>query len=143
MLGVIGLVVIALWLSQLGQGGGARPGGATLRSSPPASQAEGEAEVRRLIAAGDLIAAIKQYRTLTGVGLKEAKEAVEALAAGRAVPALPAGVRAVPVPVGAELEAEIRAMVKDGRLIEAIKRYREATGVGLSDAKAIVERMHP
>jgi hypothetical protein len=36
-----------------------------------------EAEVRRLVAAGNLINAIKLYRERTGCGLKEAKDAVE------------------------------------------------------------------
>ena len=37
------------------------------------------AEVERLALAGDKISAIKLYRKLTGVGLKEAKDAVEKL----------------------------------------------------------------
>lgn len=36
-----------------------------------------EEEVRRLVAAGSLINAIKLYRERTGCGLKEAKDAVE------------------------------------------------------------------
>lgn len=36
-------------------------------------------EVERLARAGDKISAIKLYRKLTGVGLKEAKDAVEKL----------------------------------------------------------------
>jgi ribosomal protein L7/L12 len=34
-------------------------------------------EVRAMVAAGQMIAAIKMYRERTGAGLKEAKEAVE------------------------------------------------------------------
>lgn len=40
-----------------------------------------EAELERLIRERQLIAAIKRYREETGVGLKEAKDAVEARAA--------------------------------------------------------------
>ena len=36
-------------------------------------------EVRRLAESGEKIAAIKRYREITGVGLKEAKDAVERL----------------------------------------------------------------
>jgi hypothetical protein len=36
-------------------------------------------EVRSLLKAGNKIAAIKEYRRITGVGLAEAKEAVEAM----------------------------------------------------------------
>jgi ribosomal protein L7/L12 len=37
-------------------------------------------QIRGAIASGDLIVAIKRYRELTGSGLKEAKDAVEAMA---------------------------------------------------------------
>jgi hypothetical protein len=39
-----------------------------------------EEEVRRLVAAGKLIEAIKLYRARAGCGLKEAKDAVERIA---------------------------------------------------------------
>ena len=41
------------------------------------------AQVMALLARGDKIGAIKQFRIETGAGLKEAKDAVEALEAGR------------------------------------------------------------
>lgn len=40
-----------------------------------------------------------------------------------------------------EARAEIGALLEKGRKIEAIKRYREATGVGLAEAKKAVEAM--
>jgi large subunit ribosomal protein L7/L12 len=46
---------------------------------PPGSLPDLEEEVRRLMAERKKIEAIKLYRETTGVGLKEAKEAVEAL----------------------------------------------------------------
>jgi ribosomal protein L7/L12 len=36
---------------------------------------------------------------------------------------------------------EAQALMKSGRKIEAIKVYREYTGVGLAEAKAAVEKM--
>ena len=42
---------------------------------------ESDNELLRLLRSGNKIAAIKVYREQTGVGLKEAKDAVEALAA--------------------------------------------------------------
>lgn len=45
---------------------------------PPAGQGTMD-DVRRLVAEGHKIAAIKVYREVHGVGLREAKEAVEAL----------------------------------------------------------------
>lgn len=49
------------------------------RSRVPGEVPPTMAEVRRLHAAGRKIEAIKIYRNLHGVGLKEAKEAVERL----------------------------------------------------------------
>ncbi|MFQ5526636.1 MAG: ribosomal protein L7/L12 [Thermoanaerobaculia bacterium] len=46
---------------------------------PPAGEGS-EADVERLVAAGHKIAAIKLHREIHGSGLKEAKEAVDALA---------------------------------------------------------------
>jgi ribosomal protein L7/L12 len=41
-----------------------------------------EEQFRELVANGDKIAAIKRYRELTNLGLKEAKDAVEAMMSG-------------------------------------------------------------
>ncbi len=79
----IGTVAAAWWVAQLGTGRGERPlerGGvlpapATGGELPPAE----EPEIRRLLAAGKKIEAIKRYREATGLGLKEAKDAVEAM----------------------------------------------------------------
>ncbi len=37
--------------------------------------------------------------------------------------------------------ADVEALVRDGQLIQAIKRYREITGVGLKEAKQAVEAL--
>jgi ribosomal protein L7/L12 len=49
--------------------------------SAPLTDLQGDPEVRALLAAGNKIAAIKRVRELTGLGLKEAKDYVESLAA--------------------------------------------------------------
>lgn len=36
---------------------------------------------------------------------------------------------------------DVQALVREGRLIQAIKLYREKTGVGLAEAKVAVEQM--
>jgi ribosomal protein L7/L12 len=95
------------------------------------------AEVRRALAAGNKIAAIKHYREATGLGLADAKAAVEAIAAGR-----PAAT--VAAPAAASLgggNQTVLTLLAAGRKIEAIKVYREATGVGLKDAKDAVEAL--
>jgi hypothetical protein len=45
----------------------------------PSSSSDKMAEVRSLLREGNKIAAIKEYRSITGVGLAEAKEAVESM----------------------------------------------------------------
>jgi len=40
-----------------------------------------------------------------------------------------------------DVDPEVLGLAKAGRKIEAIKRYRELTGVGLKDAKDFVERL--
>ena len=60
----------------------------SMLGQPPAPPAPaGHDDVRQLVLQGRKIDAIKLYRERTGVGLKEAKDDVEAMAAGRAVPA--------------------------------------------------------
>jgi ribosomal protein L7/L12 len=92
-------------------------------------------EVLTLIRSGNKIAAIKAYRERTGLGLKEAKDAVEALAAQPARE-----------PNLANLSAngpddEVLTLIRSGKKIAAIKAYREQTGVGLKDAKDAVEAL--
>lgn len=63
-----------------------RPGaGYNAAQAPLPNQLHNLAEIGRLIRSGNKIAAIKLYRETFGVGLREAKDAVENLAAGRAV----------------------------------------------------------
>jgi ribosomal protein L7/L12 len=86
-----------------------------------------------LVADGQKIEAIKLYRDITGAGLKEAKDAVEALERGDApVP------RSIP---SSGDDAEILELVRAGQKIRAIKLYRDKTGAGLADAKNAVEAM--
>jgi ribosomal protein L7/L12 len=97
------------------------------------------AEVSALLASGNKIAAIKRLRELTGLGLKEAKDYVEGMAATGALPAYPPAYIQQPAGVG-DL-AEVHALAQQGRKIEAIKRYRQLTGVGLKEAKDYVDRL--
>ncbi len=92
-----------------------------------------EAEIARLVAAGQKIEAIKRYREATGEGLKEAKDAVEALAAATLLRQNQALVN--------QTEASISGFIFAGQKIEAIKRYREITGQGLKESKDMVEAM--
>jgi ribosomal protein L7/L12 len=119
-----------------------------LRGSPaPAAPApsRGEApaadlaEVSALLAGGNKIEAIKRVRELTGLGLKEAKDYVDSLPLGGALPPLPAS--SSPRPADPGSLAEVHTLAAQGLKIEAIKRYRELTGLGLKEAKDYVDRL--
>ncbi len=99
-------------------------------------------EIRRMIRDNRKIEAIRLYREATGLGLKEAKEAIEEMASASDGAAPP-----VCVDVGRTVELQpadrqrVLAALRAGRKIEAIQIYREATGLGLKEAKDAVEAM--
>ncbi len=107
-------------------------------SEAPAAVSSGdlEADVRAALAQGSKIEAIKIYRQATGLGLKEAKDAVEAMERGETLAAPPP--QPTPALIGS-LDAQVRDLLASGKKIEAIKIYREATGLGLKEAKDAVE----
>ena len=90
-------------------------------------------QIQDLLAQGKKIDAIKQYREQTGAGLKAAKDVVEAIEQGRPLQRLRE--------FDGGFEVELTGLLQDGRKIEAIKRFREQTGVGLKEAKDAVERL--
>ena len=108
-----------------------------VRLVPPVPGQPGTADSpEALVRMGRKIEAIKRYRELHGVGLKEAKDAVEAFEAGK-VASLPAKSTVLREVQDDEIAAQIRA----GLIIDAIKLYRVKTGVGLKEAKEAVEAM--
>jgi len=90
------------------------------------------AELQALLRDGQKMTAIARFREVTGLGLRESKEAVEALEAGRTLPA------AASVDPRVD-EEKIAAIVREQGLIHAIKEYRTATGLGLKEAKDAVD----
>ncbi|MFA9271585.1 hypothetical protein LRS13_21840 [Svornostia abyssi] len=52
----------------------------------------------------------------------------------------PISIDGQPAGVGGDVSAEVRGMAQNGQLIQAIKLHREQTGLGLAEAKAVVER---
>jgi ribosomal protein L7/L12 len=93
-----------------------------------------EAEIRELLVLGDKIAAIKRYRQATGVGLAEAKTAVEFM---ESVGSIPERLQ----PDSPELTQQIVDLLGRGEKIQAIKLHREQTGSGLKEAKEAVEHI--
>jgi len=91
-----------------------------------------EEEIRGLLETGNKILAIKRYWEVTGVGLAEAKAAVESLEAS--------GSFTKPVPPDdPHVTSEIVTLLSHGEKIKAIKVYREQFGVGLKEAKEAVD----
>lgn len=101
-------------------------------SLPPSAN---QYELQNLISAGKKIEAIKVYREIYGVGLKEAKDAVEAMERGQTPPASQPELYRQP-----SLD-QVRELVNAGNKIMAIKVYREIYNVGLKEAKDAVEAM--
>ena len=96
-----------------------------------------ERQIRELLAQSQKIAAVKFYRELTGVGLKEAKDAVEAIDRGEPVR------EAMPLQfdtqTSALLEDQIKQLLVRRQKIQAVKIYREAHNCGLKEAKDAVD----
>jgi ribosomal protein L7/L12 len=106
---------------------------------PVANASPPSATVEELVQSGRMIEAIKRHRALTGLGLNEAKDAVEAMARG-----VQPGPPAMPRRITSEMaidDAELRGHMSAGRVTDAIKRYRELTGLGLKEAKDAVEAL--
>lgn len=99
-------------------------------------------EVRKLVASGRTIDAIKLYREITGLGLKEAKDAIDRCADGGSLE-LAEGIdaRKAALEAGALVGGEIRGMLEAGRKIEAIKLLRARSGLDLAAAKDIIDSM--
>jgi len=94
-------------------------------------------EIHDLIHQKQIIHAIKLYREATGVGLAEAKEAIEEMAGDEfSKPAF--GVRDYDNPI---LESRIKSLLARRRKVDAVKIYREEYGVGLKEAKDAVDRI--
>ncbi|GAB4216050.1 MAG: hypothetical protein OHK0022_56690 [Roseiflexaceae bacterium] len=96
-------------------------------------------EVLAHLSRGNKIQAIQRVRELTGIGLKEAKDYVEALERVSPPTATPTATH-LPA-TDATADPEVRALVAQGNKIAAIKRVRELTGLGLKEAKDLVDRM--
>ncbi len=102
-----------------------------------ASVADLEARVRQLLASGEKIAAVKEYREATGAELIEAKQAVEGIEAGMHLDP-----RATRMKTPLEnWKSEVVELMRAGNKIQAIRVYREVHGCGLKDAKEAVEEI--
>ena len=95
--------------------------------------------IRRLVAEGQKIEAIKLLREATGVGLAEAKAGVEAIERGDT--STVTGMDHGAVESNDKLEQRLLRLVQEGQKIQAVKLYREHTPSGLKEAKEFVESL--
>lgn len=94
-------------------------------------------KIHKLLHDKQLIQAVYVYRQATGVGLAEAREAVEEMARNEyAKP--PSGVRSFDDPV---MEGKIKSLLSKGKKIDAVKIYRAEYGTSLKEATDAVERI--
>ena len=92
-------------------------------------------QIRAVAVAGRKIEAIKLYRAATGAGLAEAKQAGEALEAGRTVDI------ASKETLSNDAADQIEAALFAGKKIQAIRLHRQATGQGLKESKDFIEAL--
>ncbi|MFF0813973.1 hypothetical protein ACFYVR_02285 [Rhodococcus sp. NPDC003318] len=96
--------------------------------------------IERLVADHHQIQAIKLLRERTGLGLADAKAAVDAVARGEWVPT--AGPDSAPPSGGwSDLVPVLRSLKADGDTDKAARLLREYTGMSLTQAKNTVERL--
>ncbi len=112
------------------------PGVLPSRVAAPAAVLD---EIRHLAVNGNLIDAIKKYRQVYGAGLREAKEAVEALQAGRmASPSAPG----MPPPEElTKIIEEVQRLLTDGHKSDALRVYREKYDVSMARAEYAIEQI--
>ena len=114
-----------------------------IRLSKPL-MADVEARVVEMIAKGQKILALHEVRQATGVGLQDGKRIVNWLEDGKPLselieygsPLIKEGSEIAPDQMN-----EIKALIKARKKIEALKLYREASGLGLKHAKEEVARI--
>lgn len=104
--------------------------------SNPDSPSALPAQVQEALDQGNKVEAVKRLRSLTGLGLQEAKDAVEASMCGEP-PA--AGFAPKAFAADAPLPAQVQEALDQGNKIEAIRRLRDLTGLGLKEAKDAVD----
>ncbi|MFF3665594.1 ribosomal protein L7/L12 [Microtetraspora malaysiensis] len=117
---------------------GARPSARLAWRTPglmPPIPRDLQERVRELCAEGKKIHAIKALRDGTGLSLKEAKDVVDALDAGRSVP--------TPQPDGqpGDLASRVRELKAAGRAEQAVFLVRGETGMSQTEAETFVDAL--
>ncbi|WP_327092725.1 ribosomal protein L7/L12 [Nonomuraea sp. NBC_01738] len=118
--------------------------GATPHRAITMTPTELEARLNAMVSEGNLIPAIKLLREQTGLGLKDAKDAVEGIRAGRRIINHPAMTRLSPGPHPvrhADLATRVRELRAAGRTEQAVLLVRGETGMNQADAERFVDNL--
>jgi ribosomal protein L7/L12 len=110
------------------------------RTAAPTAGEAVRQEVRRRLTQDRKLDAIKLMRDTSGLGLKKAKDAVELLEKLPPSAPPPPGLVAT-IRRAQDTSDEVQKLVAKGRKIQAIKLIREQTGMGLKEAKDLVDRL--
>lgn len=89
-----------------------------------------DVDITELVRKGQMIEAIRRYRERKGGSLLAARAAIEAIRWDQT--------QGIAPKVNA-FEAELDQLIRSNQKIQAIKRYREQTGLGLKESKDAVE----
>ncbi|HTK55276.1 MAG TPA: ribosomal protein L7/L12 [Gemmatimonadales bacterium] len=100
-----------------------------------------ETGVRNLLAQDQRIAAIHLTRKVTGLGLKESKDLVEAMARGEQVSFDQLPDTGLDGLLAAAKDGQVHALLRQGDKIGAIKRWRALTGASLAEAHDAIETL--
>lgn len=97
-------------------------------------------QISALVRNGRMIDAIKALNEASSIGLRAAKEALEADASVAGVERALQGHATAPATV-VVASAEVRRLAASGQMLAAIKQLRKETGLGLKDAKDEVDKL--
>ncbi len=138
---VVLVVVVLAVVVALAARAGARPSTRLAWRTPglvPPISHDLQDRVRELCSERKKIHAIKLVREETGLGLKEAKDVVDALEAGRPVPV---DVPGEPSARRLDLASRVRQLKADGRTEQAIFLVRGETGMTQDEAETFVDAL--
>jgi ribosomal protein L7/L12 len=138
---VIGFgIVIVRGRADAVRGPSASPSSGATTAAAVLGREELDATVGKLLAEGQVVPAVKLIRENTGLGLRQAMQYAQRLGAGAdAANAAPA--QTTRSSISSDAMAQIQQLVAQGKKIQAIKLVREHTGLGLKEAKDLVDRM--
>lgn len=139
-----GAAIVAVVASSSALPGNRPEYGLSNGDSIDAADAEVFRDVREQLGMGKKSEAVRLYREITGATLKEAREAVSDMELGRPVMVPKAALAGASVAVAgfassAEMMDAVKAELRKGNKVQAVRVYREYFQVGLKESKDAVD----